>query len=583
MEKHPDPNVRVPSQDLTVSSPIKPQARPPYDPSVTFEEYHYYAEKTREEESALPSPTFDLRHIFTRSRGPEDEHSHIRTHLTEIDFTHAERRVMISDEEWATASRALRSASWGACFFLITTDILGPYGTGFTMGTLGWGPGIAFYTVFGIMAGYSGYLIWRVFLGVDSLQFPVRNYGDLGFRTIGRYGRYITNICQGISLLLILGQVVMLFGQNISQISRFRLCYAVCPAIFACAGFVITQVRTLRNYGWFANLAVWMNLFVVVMTVAVMAQSPPNYPISTLGSAGSAVDPSTIKPDRKGRYPPIIHYNSIPTGRLVGAINGMLSGVTAYAGAQLFVEFLAEMKRPRDFIKAMWGAQFFIYAIYLTSGCLVYHFQGQYSYNPSYQGVSIYTWQTAGNIVSLLAALISGGLYGNIGIKVFYNNVLLDIFKAPPITTHRGKIIYAVLVPLWWIVAFIIAAAIPDYFGFVSVVAASMLVSLTYAFPPLFALFHDIQRNAIREADGEGFDPVTGQVTRRDATSARWIRGFFTGGPLQVAINTWHIVYLLAALAMSGLGMYAAILGLDEAFQIPQLTSFSCVSPLNLS
>jgi hypothetical protein len=26
-------------------------------------------------------------------------------------------------------------------FYLITTDILGPYGVGFAMGTLGWGPG----------------------------------------------------------------------------------------------------------------------------------------------------------------------------------------------------------------------------------------------------------------------------------------------------------------------------------------------------------------------------------------------------------------------------------------------------------
>lgn len=54
----------------------------------------------------------------------------------------------------------MRSASWGACFYLITTDILGPYGVGFALGTLGWGPGIALYTVFGFMAGYSGYLIW---------------------------------------------------------------------------------------------------------------------------------------------------------------------------------------------------------------------------------------------------------------------------------------------------------------------------------------------------------------------------------------------------------------------------------------
>ena len=48
-------------------------------------------------------------------------------------------------------------------FYLITTDILGPYGVGYAMGTLGWGPGIALYTVFGFMAGYSGYLIWHTF------------------------------------------------------------------------------------------------------------------------------------------------------------------------------------------------------------------------------------------------------------------------------------------------------------------------------------------------------------------------------------------------------------------------------------
>lgn len=37
--------------------------------------------------------------------------------------------------------------------------------------------GIALFTVFGFMAGYSGYLIWHVFLGVDSYEFPARNYG----------------------------------------------------------------------------------------------------------------------------------------------------------------------------------------------------------------------------------------------------------------------------------------------------------------------------------------------------------------------------------------------------------------------
>lgn len=31
----------------------------------------------------------------------------------------------VTEEEWRTAARALRTASWGTIFYLITTDILG--------------------------------------------------------------------------------------------------------------------------------------------------------------------------------------------------------------------------------------------------------------------------------------------------------------------------------------------------------------------------------------------------------------------------------------------------------------------------
>jgi hypothetical protein len=174
-------------------------------------------------------------------------------------------------------------------------------------------------------------------------------------------------------------------------------------------------------------------------------------------------------------------------------------------------------------------------------------------------GVSPYGWQTAGNMISLFAGLIAAGLYGNIGIKVLYNNVLIDIFNAPPLTTFRGKFIYGAIVPVWWIVAFIIAAAIPDYFGFVSIISASMLLNLTYTMPPFFVLGYDIQRHSIRP--GEGFDPVTGLVKSHESSFRRVIRGFFSGGKFQVAMNIWHLIYFLASLSMCGLGMYAAIEG----------------------
>ena len=413
------------------------------------------------------------------------------------------------------------------------------------------------------MAGYSGYLLWRVFLGVDSYEFPAKNYGDLAMMTWGQTARYITNICQTLGLLLLLGQVTIQFGQNISQMSKFKLCYVVCPLLFIVVGFLFTQIRTLKSYGIVANLAVWLNLLVIFITMGVIANTAPNYSVATLGSAGGIVDPTTITQLPDGSFPPVMHYNSLPPGGLIGSINGLLSGVLAYAGAQLFVEFMAEMRRPRDFLKAMWGAQFFIYSVYLIYGCFIYHYQGQYSYYPSYQGIGPYGWQTAGNAISLIAAFIAAGLYGNIGIKVLYNNILIDIFNAPPLITRRGAIMYALIVPVWWIVAFVLAASIPDYNGFVSVISASMLLNLTYTMPPLFVLGFDIQRNAARLDRDEGFDPVTGNVVREQSTIRRWVRGYFSGGLLQVAVNIWHTLYFLASLSMCGLGMYAACVGMS--------------------
>ena len=132
-------------------------------------------------------------------------------------------------------------------FLQITTDILGPFAVPYAIGTLGFGPGIGIFTVFGIMSCYSSYLIWRVFMGVDSHEFPARNYGDLAFRTWGTIARHVTNVLQAVALLLLLGQVTILFGQNISEMSKYNNCYIVCPLIFVLIGFFLTQIRTLKS------------------------------------------------------------------------------------------------------------------------------------------------------------------------------------------------------------------------------------------------------------------------------------------------------------------------------------------------
>lgn len=252
-----------------------------------------------------------------------------------------------------------------------------------------------------------------------------------------------------------------------------------------------------------------------------------------------------------------------------------MQGVYAYGGAMLFNEFMSEMRRPRDFIKALVCAQTFIYLCYMLYGLFVYGYQGQYIISVSYQGISNYAWQTVCNMLAVISGLIAAGLYGNIGIKVLYNNILVDFFGAPPLTTTKGKWFWVGLVPIYWSIAFVFAASVPDFFGLTSVVAAICILQFTYTFPPILALGFYIKKNAM--LPGEGFDPATGQVIRHDGGIKRWARGFMKGNwPL----NVWNVIYALGALVTAGLGTYSAVESLIAAFAVPQLSAFTCTSPL---
>lgn len=119
---------------------IRPQHRKLHDPSVTFEEYYYYAQLTRAEEEQQPNTDKGrgwLSIIFpSKSDGGIKP---VAVNVTEDAKTDAQARLGISDEEWTNASRALRTATRGAIFYLITTDILGPFGLGYAFATMGWG------------------------------------------------------------------------------------------------------------------------------------------------------------------------------------------------------------------------------------------------------------------------------------------------------------------------------------------------------------------------------------------------------------------------------------------------------------
>ena len=124
------------------------------DPTVTFEEYVYWAKIERAEE-------YENNRLYKEERGPLNFTKVIKNRFSKgIHHEEKKRREAaqaeairiarengtgtdsegkeksdavavptpegaVSEEEWRVASRALRTASWGTMFYLITTDILG--------------------------------------------------------------------------------------------------------------------------------------------------------------------------------------------------------------------------------------------------------------------------------------------------------------------------------------------------------------------------------------------------------------------------------------------------------------------------
>jgi hypothetical protein len=95
----------------------------------------------------------------------------------------------------------------------------------------------------------------------------------------------------------------------------------VCIVIWAFVGMAVGQVRALKNYGWLANSAVWINLTLIFVSMGFVAHSPPNY-----AGAAAAYGDSVSGP--------VVHQNFV-TAPLASKVNGIMNMVYAYGGAMI--------------------------------------------------------------------------------------------------------------------------------------------------------------------------------------------------------------------------------------------------------
>jgi hypothetical protein len=160
--------------------------------------------------------------------------------------------------------------------------------------------------------------------------------------------------------------------------------------------------------------------------------------------------------------------------------------------------------------------------------------------------------------------------------KTVYIEVFQQAFHFPEITSKKGKLLWYALGPIYWALAFVFAAAVPNLNGISGLVGALLILNFTYTFPALLYVGYRCQVDAA--LPGEGFDPSTRMTIRHDSGWKRWVRGFMKNWH----INTLSVIYFLGGLVCSGMGSWAAIVGLIQIFGPggTVATSFGCASPV---
>lgn len=221
----------------------------------------------------------------------------------------------------------------------------------------------------------------------------------------------------------------------------------------------------------------------------------------------------------------------------------------AYAGNQAFITVMAEMRDPsRDFMPSMYILQIFAIPMYTIVGAVIYSLAGQYTTSPALGAAPLVPAKVAYGI--LLPTLLGTSLvFGHTAIKFIFVECLrlMEIEHDYDRNTKRTWIVWLGIGTTFWVLAFILANAIPLFDSILSVSSALFVAWFTFGISGVMWLYMN------------------------------WHIQFKGWRKISMALLNWTIIAI--TLFMNGVGLWASIDQLLAAYNDPEIpvnSSFTC-------
>ncbi|OCH93824.1 hypothetical protein OBBRIDRAFT_832292 [Obba rivulosa] len=351
-----------------------------------------------------------------------------------------------------------RTMEWwkAAALMLAETVSLGILSIPSAFASVGMVAGCILIIGLGLIATASGYLI-----GSFKVRYPqVHNMADAGYILAGPIGREVLGAAQIIFMIFICGSHVLTGMIAFDTITAGASCSVLWAAISAIICMVLTVPRTLNGISYLSVAS-----FISIVTAVLITMIG----VSIIGHQGGVS---------------VTAHLQFASGFL--AVTDI---IFAYAGHVAFFTFIAEMKDPKDFPKALLALQIADTTLYLIVGIVVYAYAGSNTVSPALGNTGTMLRKISYGI-ALPTIFVAGVINGHVCAKLIFVRIFRrnDGTKSRHMTSHSvlGWATWTAICFGIWVLAFIIAEVIPFFNDLLGVISALFASWFTYGISGIF-------------------------------------------------------------------------------------------------
>ncbi|KAL2219013.1 amino acid transporter [Thermoascus aurantiacus ATCC 26904] len=413
------------------------------------------------------------------------------------------------DEEFAEVK--YRTMSWWFLVLVMVAETvsLGILSLPSAVAALGMVPAVILLVGLGILATYTGYVI-----GQFKLRYPhVHSMADAGEIMFGRWGREFLGIAQLLFLVFIMGSHILTFSVMMNTLTDHGTCSIVFGIVGLVVSFICALPRTLTKMSWL-SIASFISIFSAVMVTMIG--------IGIERPGGGHVD-ATVKTN--------LYHGFLAVTNIVFAFSGHVA----------FFGFMSEMKNPNDYPKGLLVLQCSDTALYLIAAVVIYRFGGKDVASPALSSVGP-TLSKVAYGVAIPTIVIAGVINGHVAMKYIY----VRMFRGTDRMHKRSLLSIGAWVAIGlvlWVLAWIIAEAIPVFNDLLSLITALFASWFTYGLSGAFWLYLN--------------------------------KGKYFSSPRKIFLTIVNVLIIGIGATLSGLGLYVSGKAIHDH---PSSASFSCAN-----